>query len=219
MPLTKPAVIVATAVAVSPAKARPIESDINTATVISQPGTCITGKLPAFLGYRIPFGDCNGMKNRISCVQIGLGFKTWVPRPHAAGIRNLPTPTPWGRSGCGKGIPLGAGRRVKMDLAYHSRGHHRPDSLSYPSWLAFSGLGLSAPPRNGQICRRMKRLRRAAKGRTTPISGRREVSAPRNHETGLTSAVLLSLGGVLTVIPRNSQDPQLLASHCGRPVH
>ena len=57
------------------------------------------------------------------------------------------------------------------------------------------------------------------KGRTTPISGRREVSAPRNHETGLTSAVLLSLGGVLTVIPRNSQDPQLLASHCGRPVH
>jgi hypothetical protein len=42
MPVTKPAVIVATAVAGSPAKARPIESDINTATVISQPGTCIT---------------------------------------------------------------------------------------------------------------------------------------------------------------------------------
>jgi hypothetical protein len=62
MPLTKPAVIVATAVAVSPAKARPIERDINTATVISHPETFITGKLPAFLGYRIPFGDCNGMK-------------------------------------------------------------------------------------------------------------------------------------------------------------
>ncbi|MCG3775063.1 MAG: hypothetical protein JW395_1891 [Nitrospira sp.] len=42
MPVTKPAVIVATAVAVSPAKARPIESDINTATVISHPGTFIT---------------------------------------------------------------------------------------------------------------------------------------------------------------------------------
>ena len=91
MPVTKPAVIVATAVAGSPAKARPIESDINTATVISHPGTFIAGKLPAFLGYRIPFGDCNGMKNRISCVQIGLGFKTWVPRAHAAGIRTHPS--------------------------------------------------------------------------------------------------------------------------------
>jgi hypothetical protein len=116
---------------------------MNTATVISQPGTCITGKLPAFLGYRIPFGDCNGMKNRISCVQIGLKFKTWVPRAHAAGIRTLPTPTPWGRSGRRKGIPCeGLGRRAEMDLNHHLEGHHRPDSLSYPSWLAFSGLGV-----------------------------------------------------------------------------
>jgi hypothetical protein len=96
MPVTKPAVIVATAVAGSPAKARPIESDINTATVISHPGTFITGKLPAFLGYRIPFGDCNGTKNRISCLEVGPEFKTWVPRGHAAGIRTLPTPTPLG---------------------------------------------------------------------------------------------------------------------------
>ena len=121
MPVTKPAVIVATAVAGSPAKARPIESDINIATVISHPGTCITGKLPAFLGYRIPVKTCNEAESEnhegmhdCTCREVGLEFKTWGPRAHAAGIRTLPTPTPWGRSGRKKGIPfegLGAGQR------------------------------------------------------------------------------------------------------------
>jgi hypothetical protein len=74
-------------VAGSPAKARPIESDINTAKVISHPGTFITGKLPAFLGYRIPFGDCNEAESEnhegmhdCTCRAVGLKFKTWVPR-------------------------------------------------------------------------------------------------------------------------------------------
>jgi hypothetical protein len=60
MALTKPAVIVATAVAVSPAKARPIESDNNTAKVISHPGTFITGKLPLLLGFHQQIAACNG---------------------------------------------------------------------------------------------------------------------------------------------------------------
>ena len=60
MALTKHAVIVATAVAVSPAKARPIESDNNTAKVISHPGTFITGKLPLLLGFHQQIAACNG---------------------------------------------------------------------------------------------------------------------------------------------------------------
>jgi hypothetical protein len=59
MPVTKPAVIVATAVAGSPANARPIESDINTATVISHLGTFITGKLPFLLGFHQEIAACN----------------------------------------------------------------------------------------------------------------------------------------------------------------
>ena len=110
MPLTKPAVIGATAVAVSPAKARPIESDINTATVISHPGTFITGKLPAFLGYRIPFRDCNEAESEnhegmhdCTCRAVGRKFKTWVPRAHAAGIRTHPSPPDTDGSAAEKG--------------------------------------------------------------------------------------------------------------------
>ncbi len=40
-PVTKPAVTVATALAVSPTKRRPIASDIATATVISHPETLL----------------------------------------------------------------------------------------------------------------------------------------------------------------------------------
>ena len=110
MPVTKPAVIVATAVAVSPAKARPIETDINTATVISHPERFITGKLPAFLGYRIPFGACNGMKNQILWREVGLAFKSWVPRTQAGGIRPLP-PLPRGDGlAAEKGSLVGADR-------------------------------------------------------------------------------------------------------------
>lgn len=36
-----------------------------------------------------------------------LGFEAWVPRIQAAGIRPLPHPTPWGRSGRRKGILWG----------------------------------------------------------------------------------------------------------------
>ena len=150
MAVTKPAVIVATAVAGSPAKARPIESDINTATVISHPGTFITGKLPAFLGYRIPFGDCNEAESEnhegmhdCTCRAVGLKFKMCGPRGHAAGIRTLPTPTPLVTvRPQKKDSLLGAGRRAEMDLNHHPQEHHRPDSLSYPSLLASSGLGV-----------------------------------------------------------------------------
>ena len=45
------------------------------------------------------------------------------------------------------------------------------------------------------------------------------IFGPPNHSRRLISAVLLSLGGVLTVTPGNFHYPSLLASHCGRPVH
>jgi len=64
-----------------------------------------------------------------------------------------------------------------MDLNHHPQEHHRPDSLSYPSLLASSGLGVWVPCWNAEICRQMKRLRRSAKVRTKPISGRTGSSA------------------------------------------
>jgi hypothetical protein len=135
---------VATAVAGSPAKARPIESDINTATVISHPGTFITGKLPAFLGYRIPFEDCNGMKNRNSCGEVGLKFKTWVPRGDAAGIQTLPTSAPWGRSGRIKGIPC-EGLIVMGAITKLSAGHESTWTFVVPNTEAIRGV----PPESG----------------------------------------------------------------------